>query len=94
VKTSPNRIDILEILNSAKPQTYSELKSQAGFKSKMESGKFAYHIRKLLKGIDLGGKTQSLVALNKSDRRYRITSLGKLVLSLARKIEERKTTPV
>ena len=81
VMASPNRIDILRILNSKGPLTYSELKSLAGFKSKKESGKFAYHHRKLLR--------QSLVALNKSERRYTITNLGKLVLSLARQIEER-----
>ncbi len=62
VMASPNRIDILRILNSKGPLTYSELKSLAGFKSKKESGKFAYHLRKLLR--------QSLVALNKSERRY------------------------
>ena len=56
VMASPNRIDILRILNSKGPLTYSELKSLAGFKSKKESGKFAYHLRKLLR--------QSLVALN------------------------------
>ncbi|ABK78382.1 oxygen-sensitive ribonucleoside-triphosphate reductase [Cenarchaeum symbiosum A] len=81
VMASPNRIDILRILNSKGPLTYSELKSLAGFRSKKESGKFAYHLRKLLR--------QSLVALNKSERRYTITNLGKLVLSLARQIEER-----
>src|SRR3970040_468140 len=81
VMASPNRIDILRILNSKGPLTYSELKSLAGFKSKKESGKFAYHLRKLLR--------QSLLALNKSERRYTITNLGKLVLSLARQIEER-----
>ena len=81
VMASPNRIDILRILNSKGPLTYSELKSLAGLKSKKESGKFAYHLRKLLR--------QSLVALNKSERRYTITNLGKLVLSLARQIEER-----
>ena len=81
VMASPNRIDILRILNCKGPLTYSELKSLAGFKSKKESGKFAYHLRKLLR--------QSLVALNKSERRYTITNLGKLVLSLARQIEER-----
>jgi len=81
VMASPNRIDILRILNSKGPLTYSELKSLAGFKSKKESGKFAYHLRKLLR--------QSLVALNKSERRYTLTNLGKLVLSLARQIEER-----
>ena len=81
VMASPNRIDILRILNSKGPLTYSELKSLAGFRSKKESGKFAYHLRKLLR--------QSLVALNKAERRYTITNLGKLVLSLARQIEER-----
>src|SRR5438105_9652311 len=81
VMASPNRIDILRILNTKGPLTYSELKALAGFKSKKESGKFAYHLRKLLR--------QSLVALNKSERRYTITNLGKLVLSLARQIEER-----
>ena len=39
VMASPNRIDILRILNSKGPLTYSELKSLAGFKSKKESGK-------------------------------------------------------
>lgn len=81
VMASPNRIDILRILNSKGPLTYSELKSMAGFKSKKESGKFAYHLRKLLR--------QALVSLNKTERRYTITNLGKLVLSLARQIEER-----
>ena len=81
VMASPNRIDILRILNSKGPLTYSDMKSMAGFRSKKESGKFAYHLRKLLR--------QSLVSLNKSERRYTITNLGKLVLSLARQIEER-----
>ena len=81
VMASPNRIDILRILNVKGPLTYSELKALAGFKSKKESGKFAYHLRKLLR--------QLLVALNKAERRYTITNLGKLVLSLARQIEER-----
>jgi DNA-binding transcriptional ArsR family regulator len=81
VMASPNRIDILRILNTKGPLTYSELKALAGFKSKKESGKFAYHLRKLLR--------QLLVALNKGERRYTITNLGKLVLSLARQIEER-----
>jgi DNA-binding transcriptional ArsR family regulator len=81
VMASPNRIDILRILNAKGPLTYSELKALAGFKSKKESGKFAYHLRKLLR--------QVLVALNKAERRYTITNLGKLVLSLARQIEER-----
>ena len=34
VMASPNRIDILRILNAKGPLTYSELKALAGFKSK------------------------------------------------------------
>src|SRR5215218_9249355 len=67
VMASPNRIDILRILNAKGPLTYSELKALAGFKSKKESGKFAYHLRKLLR--------QLLVALIKTERRYTITNL-------------------
>lgn len=78
---SPNRIEILRILNAKGSVTYSELKEAAGFRTKKESGKFAYHLRKLL--------SQSLVSVNKSERRYTITNLGKLVLSLARQVEER-----
>ena len=36
VMASPNRIDILRILNSKGPLTYSELKSLAGFIKKRE----------------------------------------------------------
>ena len=81
VMASPNRIDILRILSSKGPLTYSELKSLAGFRSKKESGKFAYHLRKLTK--------QSLVSSNKSERRYSITNLGKLVLTLVAQVEQR-----
>jgi len=71
----PKRIDILRILKSKGPLIYPELKSLSGFNSKKESGKFAYHLRKLLR--------EKLVALNKSERRYKITNLGWLVLNLA-----------
>ncbi len=81
VLASANRIDILKILNSKGSLTYSELKEYAGFKSKKESGKFAYHLRKLTR--------QSLISLNKGEKKYAITNLGKLVLNLVRQIEER-----
>jgi ribonucleoside-triphosphate reductase len=73
-------LDILRILNTKGPLSYSELKTLAGFKSKKESGKFAYHLRKLVK--------QTLISLNRGERRYAVTSLGRLVLNLTRQIEE------
>src|SRR5215471_21124350 len=80
VMASPNRIDILRILNIKGPLTYSALKTLAGFKSKKESGKFAYHLRKLVK--------QLLIQLNRQERKYTVTNLGRLVLNLTRQIEE------
>jgi len=80
VIASPNRLDILRILNSKGPLSYSELKTLAGFKSKKESGKFAYHLRKLVK--------QTLISLNRAERKYTVTNLGRLVLNLTRQIEE------
>ena len=80
VIASPNRLEILRILNTKGPLSYSELKTYAGFKSKKESGKFAYHLRKLVK--------QMLVSLNRAERKYQITNLGRLILNLTRQIEE------
>ena len=80
VIASTNRLEILKILNAKSSLSYSELKSLAGFKSKKESGKFAYHLRKLVR--------HGLVSLNRVERKYVITSLGILILNLSRQIEE------
>ena len=80
VIASSNRLEILRILNTKGPLSYSELKTLAGFKSKKESGKFAYHLRKLVR--------QMLIALNRQERKYTVTSLGRLVLNVTRQIEE------
>jgi len=81
VMANPNRIEILRTLNVRGPLTYSELKANVGFKSKRESGKFAYHLRKLLR--------HSLVSLNKAERKYVITNRGKFILNVTKQIEER-----
>ncbi|MBI2184687.1 MAG: helix-turn-helix domain-containing protein [Thaumarchaeota archaeon] len=80
VIASPNRLEILRILNTRGPLSYSDLKMMAGFKSKKESGKFAYHLRKLVR--------VALVSLNRSERKYIVTNLGRLVLNQARQLEE------
>ncbi|MDP6641181.1 MAG: anaerobic ribonucleoside-triphosphate reductase [Nitrososphaerales archaeon] len=80
VIASSNRLEILRILNTKGPLSYSELKTLAGFKSKKESGKFAYHLRKLVR--------QMLISLNRQERKYTVTSLGRLVLNVTRQIEE------
>ncbi len=80
VMASSERVDMLRILKSKGPLSYSDLKDVSGFRSKRESGKFAYHLRKLSK--------QSLVSVNKSERRYMITNMGRLVLNLVRQLEQ------
>ncbi|HEY4674119.1 MAG TPA: anaerobic ribonucleoside-triphosphate reductase [Nitrososphaerales archaeon] len=80
VIASSNRLEVLRILNSKGPLSYSELKTLSGFKSKKESGKFAYHLRKLVRNM--------IVSLNRSERRYQVTNLGRLILNLTREIEE------
>ena len=78
---SPQRLRILRALNSTGPLSYSDLKKLAGFQAKNESGKFAYHLRSL----DAPG----LVTPDKNSKRYSITNLGKMALSLAKQIEEK-----
>jgi hypothetical protein len=68
VVSSPSRLEILRQLNSADSMSYSELKASTGFRAKKESGKFAYHLRKLLR--------QGLIQHSRTDKRYRITPLG------------------
>jgi DNA-binding transcriptional ArsR family regulator len=80
VIASPSRLEVLQILNTKGPMTYSELKTQAGFKAKKESGKFAYHLRKLLR--------QNLIAQNRAERKYMLTQLGRLVLNSSKEIEK------
>jgi len=79
--TNQDGINILRILNLNGSLTYSKLKSLAGLKSKKESEKFAYHLKKLLQ--------ESLVDYSKSERRYTIASLGKVVCDFVEEIEKR-----
>lgn len=80
VVANPVRLDIIQKLNMRGNMTYTELKALTGFKAKKESGKFAYHLRKLVKA--------NLVMHYSSDKKYGVTPLGKAVLLLARQIGE------
>ena len=61
--------EILENLDSAGSLTYAELRSRTRFKSRADSGKFAFHLRRLLR--------ESLVNLDPSGTRYRISHPGR-----------------
>lgn len=76
---SLDRIEILRVLKSKGPLTYSELKLSAGFKTAHGSGKFAYHLRKL--------REQTLVRHDRVSDRYNVTSMGDSILNLGKQIE-------
>jgi DNA-binding HxlR family transcriptional regulator len=80
VIASSSRLEILHRLNTKGSLSYSELKALAGFRAKKESGKFAYHLRRLVK--------HQLVSHDRAEKKYSITNLGKTVLMLAKQIEE------
>ncbi len=80
VLASPSRLEILKILAARGGMSYTELKEASGFTPKRESGKFAYHLKKLVQ--------QNLVIQNRQERKYMLAPLGRLVLSLAKQIEE------
>ena len=71
LKPYPYRIDVLKTLASKGALSYSELKSLAGYKGREHHGLFAEIMLKVMR--------QSLVSLNKHDRTYSITKLGKSV---------------
>jgi len=73
LSSSPNKMDILRILNSNGPLNYSGLQSLSGFKTEKDRGRFAYHFQKL--------RGESFVTWNKL-KICTITNLGKLLLDL------------
>ena len=62
-------INILQILKSKGPLPYDELRTQCGFMTQKESGKFAYHLKKLVEQSFVSRDSESVCA---------ITNLGKL----------------
>jgi len=75
MSSNQSRLGILKTLNSKGSLSYSDLQSLAGFITERESGKFAYHLRKLVE--------QSFVTRD-SERVCAITNLGKLFLHRAK----------
>jgi len=78
----PNRIDILKTLTSKDALKYSELKSLAGYRSRKNGSMFVEHLIKLLR--------QSLISLNKHERTYSVTILGRtsVINSLKTELKE------
>lgn len=78
--SSPVRLQILRLLSSRGPLTYSEIMEQLNFKPSRDAGKFVYHLKNLI--------AANLISLDKETRRYKITVLGSMVNSFFQELAE------
>ena len=78
--SSPTRIQILRLLHSRGPLSYSEIMGPLNLDPSHDAGKFAYHLR----GIVGAG----LIDVDRDTRKYRLTDLGRLVTEFSWNIDE------
>jgi len=83
--SSPLRLQILNLLFDKGPLTYTELMSNLKMNPSRDAGRFAYHLKFLLKA-DL---TEALV----DQKKYSLTELGKMVIEVADKIDKKAHKP-
>ena len=80
--SSPYTFEILQILDSKGPLSYSELKTLADIKPE-ESSKFAYRLQKLV--------MEGLVSRNRAKRHYVITNpTGKVIIGIGKMVEKER----
>ena len=80
--SSPIRLNILNLLFDKDSLSYTELMSALKMNPSRDAGRFAYHLKFLLKA--------DLIEADVEVRKYRLTELGKMVINVAEEIE-RKT---
>ncbi len=88
--SSPLRLQILNLLFDRGPLSYTELMSQLKMNPSRDAGRFAYHLKFLLKA--------DLAETDVETRKYLLTELGKMVIDVADRIDKKalktKTTLV
>ena len=80
VIASPNRLDILRILNTKGPLSVLWTQNSCWFQIQERVWQVRVSLAKVVK--------QTLISLNRAERKYTVTSLGRLVLNLTKQIEE------
>ncbi|MDH7564306.1 MAG: anaerobic ribonucleoside-triphosphate reductase [Candidatus Bathyarchaeota archaeon] len=83
--SSPTRLQILSLLFDKSALSYSELMSLLRMSPSKDAGRFAYHLRFLLKA--------DLVEVDADSKKYCLTDLGKMVVDVADRIEKRAYKP-
>ncbi len=77
---SPIRLQTLRLLNAHGPLTYSEIMNRLNLNPNRDAGKFAYHLRNIVKA--------ELVDLDEEAKKYKLTSLGRMVIAFSRNLED------
>jgi ribonucleoside-triphosphate reductase len=83
--SSPLRLQILNLLFDKGPLAYTELMSSLKMNPTRDAGRFAYHLKFLLKA--------DLIEADAETKKYCLTDLGEMVIEVAERIEKRTLKP-
>ncbi len=83
--SSPLRLQILNLLSDKSALSYTELMTSLKMNPSRDAGRFAYHLKFLLKA--------DLVEADAEAKKYCLTELGKMVLDVADKVEKKAFKP-
>lgn len=83
--SSPLRLQILNLMFDKGPLSYTELMSSLKMNPSRDAGRFAYHLKFLLKA--------DLIEADVETRKYCLTELGKMVIDVADRIDKKAFRP-
>jgi len=83
--SSPLRLQILNLLFDKGALSYTELMNQLKMNPSRDAGRFAYHLKFMLKA--------DLVEADVEAKKYYLTDLGKMVLDVADRVEKKAVKP-
>ena len=79
--SSPYRLQILNLLFDKSALSYTELMNSLKMNPTRDAGRFAYHLKFLLKA--------DLVEADAEAKKYFLTELGKMVIDVAERVEKK-----
>ncbi|MCW4047949.1 MAG: ArsR family transcriptional regulator [Candidatus Bathyarchaeota archaeon] len=83
--SSPLRLQILNLLFDKSALSYTELMNELKMNPSRDAGRFAYHLKFLLKA--------DLVEADAEAKKYFLTELGKMVIDVADRVEKKAVKP-
>ena len=83
--SSPLRLQILNLLFDKSSLSYTELMNHLKMNPSRDAGRFAYHLKFLLKA--------NLVEVDSEAKKYFLTDLGKMIIDVADRVEKKADKP-